>query len=227
MQDLYFGGVMSLSSLSEHWRSRQRIERRVGIHEKGAAGRGEDGGDIRAAYTHALTDLGRRGQGTSSSPGTSARPCHPRAVHGRQGNRRFGRCRSTASRWTAPSRVILTPGCWNAWARGQLGALHLPLRPRERQDVHRRALAKVMSGNVFIPGHLRGQPGHSRVRPGEPLPRRSWRALDPARPSSPNGRVRRRWVLCDRPVIAPAGADAGDARPELRRDRQVLRGALS
>jgi len=64
------------------------------------------GGDIRAAYTHALTDLGReRARSTSSSPGTRRGPRHARSVYG--GGEETdgpGRWRLIASRWTAPSR---------------------------------------------------------------------------------------------------------------------------
>ena len=231
---LYFGGVMSLSSISEQLgASRQRIERRDGFPEKGAAGRGEEGrGHPRRI--HVRPHRPRTGEGEGVPPALRVLrrgPRHARAIHGggeeTDGPEDVGQSRVDGPRLRGghpDPRPAGTPG-----PRGQLRPLHLPLRPlRERQDVHRRAAGEGPERErLHPPRALRGQPGHPRVRPGEPLPRRSRRADGPG-----PGRPHRTGGV--RPPLGPVrtpgdrlrrGADAGDARPELRRDRQVLRGA--
>jgi len=170
------------------------------------------GGDIRASYTHALTDLGRE-----------------RAREYLQLSGYFGAAPVTLAQYTEVARkqtvrkmsvnreamdlafegVVLTPGLLErlgpAVNSGRSIFLYGPSGNGKTFIAER--LAKVLSGNVFIPHALCvdnqvirvfDPVNHSRIDLGEPM--------DPARAVlAERTEYDRRWVLCDRPVIVSGG----------------------
>lgn len=210
---LYFGGVLSLSSLSEKLALPVSVTNDVmEFLKKERLAEVKMGGDIRAAYTYALTDLGRE-----------------RAREYLQLSGYFGAAPVTLEQYTEVARkqtvrkmsvnreamdrafkgVILTPGLLErlgpAVNSGRSIFLYGPSGNGKTFIAER--LAKVLSGNVFIPHALCvdnqvvrvfDPVNHSRVDLGEPT--------DPARAILvERTEYDRRWVLCERPVIVSGG----------------------
>ena len=210
---LYFGGVMSLSSISEHLALPVSVSNDVmDFLKKERLAEVKKGGDIRAVYTYALTDLGRE-----------------RAREYLQLSGYFGAAPVTLSQYTEVARkqtvrkmsvnresmdrafagVILTPGLLErlgpAVNSGRSIFLYGPSGNGKTFIAER--LAKVLSGNVFIPHALCvdnqvirvfDPVNHSRVDLGEPM--------DPAKAVlTERTEYDRRWVLCERPVIVSGG----------------------
>jgi hypothetical protein len=210
---LYFGGVLSLSSLSEKLALPVSVTNDVmEFLKKERLAEVKMGGDIRAAYTYALTDLGRE-----------------RAREYLQLSGYFGAAPVTLAQYTEVARkqtvrnmsvnreamdrafqgVILTPGLLErlgpAVNSGRSIFLYGPSGNGKTFIAER--LAKVLSGNVFIPHALCvdnqvirvfDPVNHSRVDLGEPT--------DLARAVlAERTEFDRRWVLCERPVIVTGG----------------------
>ena len=212
---LYFGGVMSLSSLSEQLALPVSVSNDVmEFLKKERLAEVKKGGEIRAAYTFALTDLG-----TGAGPGVPAalrlrrrRPRHAGAVHGSgeetDGPEDGGQNRK---RWTrAFEGVVLTPGLLErlgpAVNSGRSIFLYGPSGNGKTFLAER--LAKVLKRERLHP--LRGLRGHQVIRVFDPVnhvPRRSRRArrTRPAPSSTDKTEYDRRFVLCDRPVVVSGG----------------------
>ena len=210
---LYFGGVLSLSSISEQLALPVSVANDVmEFLKRERLAEVRKGGDIHAASTFALTDLGRERarEYLQHLWVHRRRPRHAGAVHGSgeeaDGPEDGGQPRVGAPRLRGrrpDPRPARTPG-----PGVQLRALDLPLWPlRERQDVHRGAAGEgAERGRLHPTRDLRGQPGRPRVRPGQPLPDRYRNATRPGPPfpDEPAG-FDRRWVLCERPVVVSGG----------------------
>ncbi|MBP2676724.1 MAG: ATPase [Deltaproteobacteria bacterium] len=210
---LYFGGVMSLSSLSEQLALPVSVSNDVmDFMKKERMAEVKKGGDIRAAYTHALTDLGRERAREylqlsgyfGAAPVTLAQYTE---VARKQTVRKMAVNRESMDR--AFEGVILTPGLLErlgpAVNSGRSIFLYGPSGNGKTFIAER--LAKVLSGNVFIPHALCvdnqvirvfDPVNHSRVDLGGPM--------DPALAVlTERAEYDRRWVLCDRPVIVSGG----------------------
>ena len=210
---LYFGGVMSLSSLSEQLALPVSVSNDVmEFLKKERLAEVKKGGDIRAAYTYALTDLGRERAREylqlsgyfGAAPVTLAQYTE---VTRKQTVRKMSVNRESMDR--AFEGVILTPGLLErlgpAVNSGRSIFLYGPSGNGKTFIAER--LAKVLSGNVFIPHaicvdnqviRVFDPVNHSRVDLGTPM--------DPARAVlTERAEYDRRWVLCDRPVIVSGG----------------------
>lgn len=210
---LYFGGVMSLSSLSEQLALPVSISNDVvEFLKKERLAEVKKGGDIRATYTYALTDLGRERAREylqlsgyfGAAPVTLAQYTE---VTRKQTVRKMSVTRASMDR--AFEGVILTPGLLErlgpAVNSGRSIFLYGPSGNGKTFIAER--LAKVLSGNVFIPHALCidnqvirvfDPVNHVRVDLGEPM--------DPAKAVlSERTEYDRRWVLCERPVIVSGG----------------------
>ena len=150
------------------------------------------GGDIRAAYTFALTDLGRERarEYLQFSAYIGAAPVTLRQytdVAQEQTVRKMVGTRESVRR--AFEGVILTPGLLErlgpAVNSGRSIFLYGPSGNGKTFIAER--LAKVLSGNILIPhADLSGQPGCPRVRSGNPRTRRSRKTTRPVQ--TDNGR---------------------------------------
>ena len=212
-KSLYFGGVMSLSSISDHLALSVSVSNDVmEFLKKERLAEVKKGGDIRATYTYALTDLGRERTREylhlsgyfGAAPVTLAQYTE---VARKQTVRKMSVNREAMDR--AFKGVILTPGLLErlgpAVNSGRSIFLYGPSGNGKTFIAER--LAKVLSGNVFIPHALCvdnqvirvfDPVNHSRVDLGEPM--------DPARAVLvERTEYDRRWVLCDRPVIVSGG----------------------
>ena len=212
-KSLYFGGVMSLSSISDHLALSVSVSNDVmEFLKKERLAEVKKGGDIRATYTYALTDLGRERTREylhlsgyfGAAPVTLAQYTE---VARKQTVRKMSVNREAMDR--AFKGVILTPGLLErlgpAVNSGRSIFLYGPSGNGKTFIAER--LAKVLSGNVFIPHALCvdnqvirvfDPVNHSRVDLGEPM--------DPARAVlAERTEYDRRWVLCDRPVIVSGG----------------------
>lgn len=210
---LYFGGVMSLSSISEQLTLPVSVSNDVmDFLKKERLAEVKKGGDIRASYTYALTDLGRERarEYLQLSAYFGAAPVTLKQyteVARKQTVRKMSVNRESMDR--AFEGVVLTPGLLErlgpAVNSGRSIFLYGPSGNGKTFIAER--LAKVLGGNVFIPHALCvdnqvirvfDPVSHSRVDLGEPA--------DPARAILVD-RVDfdRRWVLCDRPVIGSGG----------------------
>ena len=210
---LYFGGVLSLSSLSEKLALPVSVTNDVmEFLKKERLAEVKMGGDIRAAYTYALTDLGRERAREylqlsgyfGAAPITLAQYTE---VARKQTVRKMSVNREAMDR--AFQGVILTPGLLErlgpAVNSGRSIFLYGPSGNGKTFIAER--LAKVLSGNVFIPHALCvdnqvvrvfDPVSHTRVDLGEPM--------DLARAVlAERTEFDRRWVLCERPVIVSGG----------------------
>ena len=210
---LYFGGVMSLSSISEQLALPVSVARDgMEFLKRERLAEVKKGGDFLPAYTFALTDLGRE-----------------RAREYLQFSGYFGAVPVTLGQYTEAARgqtvrsmvvnsesvhlafegVILTPGLLDrlgpAINSGRSIFLYGPSGNGKTFVAER--LVKVLNGNVFIPQAIYvdnqvvrvfDQVNHKRVDTG---PRGG-----PATPfpEERNGDDRR-WVLCERPVVVSGG----------------------
>jgi hypothetical protein len=210
---LYFGGVMSLSALSEKLALPVSVSNdAMDFMKKERLAEVKKGGDIRAAYTHALTDLGRERarEYLQLSGYFGAAPVmleQYTEVTRKQTIRKMAVNRESMDR--AFKGVILTPGLLErlgpAVNSGRSIFLYGPSGNGKTFIAER--LAKVLSGNVFIPHSICvdnqvirvfDPVNHTRVDLGEPM--------DAARAVlTERAEYDRRWVLCDRPVIVSGG----------------------
>jgi predicted ATPase with chaperone activity len=210
---LFFGGVMSLSSISEELGLSVSVMNDVmKFLKKERLAEVKKGGEIRAAYTFALTDLGRERarEYLHLSAYVGAAPVTLKQyseVARKQTIRKMTVNRETMRR--AFEDVVLTPGLLErlgpAVNSGRSIFLYGPSGNGKTFIGER--LAKVMSGNVFIPHaicvdnqvvRVFDPVNHFRVDLGtRPDPARS--VLD-GRPE-----FDRRFVLCERPVVASGG----------------------
>jgi predicted ATPase with chaperone activity len=210
---LYFGGVMSLSSISEELGLPVSVMNDVmEFLKKERLAEVKKGGDIRAANTFALTDLGRERarEYLNLSAYVGAAPVtlmQYSEVARKQTIRKMAVNRDTMRR--AFEDVVLTPGLLErlgpAVNSGRSIFLYGP--SGNGKTFIAEHLVKVMSGNVFIPHaicvdnqvvRVFDPVNHSRVDLGTPT--------DPVR-SVLDGRAEfdRRWVLCERPVVTSGG----------------------
>ena len=210
---LYFGGVLSLSSVSEQLALPVSVANdAMEFLKKERLAEVKKGGDIRAAYTFALTDLGRERarEYLQLSAYIGAAPVTLRqytdAVR-KQTIRKMVVNRETVHR--AFEGVVLTPGLLErlgpAVNSGRSIFLYGPSGNGKTFIAER--LAKVLSGNVFIPHAICVDNQVIRVYdPVNHLRVNSEAMPDPDR-SFPDGRVEfdRRWLLCERPVIVSGG----------------------
>jgi len=210
---VYFGGVMSLSSISEQLALPVSVANDVmEFLKKERLAEVKKGGDIRAAYTYALTDLGReRAREYSQLSGYfGAAPVtleQYTEVARKQTIRKMSVTRELMRR--AFEGVILNPTLLErlgpAVNSGRSIFLYGPSGNGKTFIAER--LAKVLSGNVFIPHALCvdnqvirvfDPVTHFRVNLGVPM--------DPARAVlTERAEFDRRWILCDRPVIVAGG----------------------
>ena len=210
---LYFGGVMSLSSISERLALPVSVANDVmEFMKKERLAEVKMGGDIRAAYTYALTDLGRERSREflqisgyfGAAPVTLAQYTE---VARKQTIRKMSVNREAMDR--AFKGVILASGLLErlgpAVNSGRSIFLYGPSGNGKTFIAER--LAKVLSGNVFIPHALCvdnqvirvfDPVSHSRVDLGVPT--------DLAQAVlAERTEYDRRWVLCERPVIVTGG----------------------
>jgi len=210
---LYFGGVSSLSSIAELLALPISVSNDVmEFLKKERLAEVKKGSDIRAAYIFALTDLGRERarEYLQLSAYIGAAPVtlgQYTEVARKQTVRKMVVNRESVRR--AFEGVILTHGLLDrlgpAVNSGRSIFLYGPSGNGKTFIAER--LAKVLSGNVFIPHaisvdnqvvHVFDPVSHSRVDNGT--------RPDPALPvpDTPAG-FDRRWVLCERPVIVSGG----------------------
>jgi len=210
---LYFGGVSSLSSIAELLALPISVSNDVmEFLKKERLAEVKKGGDIRAAYIFALTDLGRERarEYLQLSAYIGAAPVtlgQYTEVARKQTVRKMVVNRESVHR--AFEGVILAHGLLDrlgpAVNSGRSIFLYGPSGNGKTFIAER--LAKVLSGNVFIPHAISvdnqvvrvfDPVSHSRVdngmRPDPALPV----------PDAPAG-FDRRWVLCERPVIVSGG----------------------
>ena len=210
---LYFGGVSSLSSIAELLALPISVSNDVmEFLKKERLAEVKKGSDIRAAYIFALTDLGRERarEYLQLSAYIGAAPVtlgQYTEVARKQTVRKMVVNRESVHR--AFEGVILTHGLLDrlgpAVNSGRSIFLYGPSGNGKTFIAER--LAKVLSGNVFIPHAISvdnqvvrvfDPVSHSRVDNGT--------RPDPALPvpDAPAG-FDRRWVLCERPVIVSGG----------------------
>ena len=210
---LYLGGVLSLSSISEELGLPVSVMNDVmEFLKKERLAEVKKGGEIRAATTFALTDMGRERarEYLHLSAYVGAAPVTLKQysdVARKQTIRKMTVNRETMRR--AFEDVVLTPGLLErlgpAVNSGRSIFLYGPSGNGKTFIAER--LAKVLSGNVFIPHALCvdnqvirvfDPVNHFRVDLGEPM--------DPARAVlTERTEYDRRWVLCERPVVASGG----------------------
>jgi hypothetical protein len=210
---LYFGGVLSLSSISEELALPVSVAKTaMDFLKKERLAEVKKGGDILPAYTFALTDLGRE-----------------RAREYLQLSGYLGAVPVTLQQYTDAARsqtirkmtvnrdevqrafegVILSPGLLDrlgpAVNSGRSIFLYGPSGNGKTYIAER--LVKVLSGNVYIPHAISldnhvvrvfDTVNHKRVDNGQ--------RRDPTAPFAEerNG-VDRRWVHCERPVVVSGG----------------------
>jgi hypothetical protein len=210
---LYFGGVLSLSSISE----RLALSVSVGndvmeFLKRERLAEVKKGGDIRSAYTFALTDLGRERarEYLQLSAYAGAAPVTLKQyaeVARKQTVRKMPVGRDTMAR--AFDGVVMAPGLLErlgpAVNSGRSIFLYGPSGNGKTFLAER--LAKVLSGNVFIPHAVCVD--QQVIRVYDPVNHASvdmggW--SDPAQ-AVLNGKPEydHRFVLCDRPVVVAGG----------------------
>jgi hypothetical protein len=210
---LYFGGVMTLSSISEKLALPVSVANDVmEFIKKERLAEVKKGGDIRASYIYALTDLGRERarEYLQLSGYVGAAPVTLKEyadVARKQTVRKMAVNREAMDR--AFEGVVLATGLLErlgpAVNSGRSIFLYGPSGNGKTFIAER--LARVLSGSVFIPHALCvdnqvirvfDPVSHSPVDLG-PRP-------DPTRAVlSDKGEFDRRWVPCDRPVVIAGG----------------------
>jgi len=210
---LYFGGVMSLSSISEQLGLPVSVMNDVmEFLTKERLAEVKKGGEIRAATTFTLTDLGRErtreylhlSSYVGAAPVTLKQysdVVRKQTIRKMTVNRETMRC--------AFEDVVLTPGLLErlgpAVNSGRSIFLYGPTGSGKTFIAEH--MVKVMSGNVFIPHaicvdnqviRVFDPANHSRVDLGT--------TTDPARAVlEDRAEYDHRWVLCERPVVASGG----------------------
>ncbi len=210
---LYYGGVLSLSSLSERLALPVSVVNDVvEFIKKERLAEVKHGGDVRATYTYALTDLGRErareylqlSAYVGAAPVTLGQYAD---VARKQTVRKMAVSRDTMAR--AFDGVVLPPGMLDrlgpAVNSGRSIFLYGPSGNGKTFLAER--LAKVLSGSVFIPRAL-GIDGNV-IRVYDPV---NHTAVDMGKYGDPaqailDGKPEydRRFVLCDRPVVVAGG----------------------
>ena len=210
---LYFGGVMSLSSISEEFGLPVSVVNDVmAFLKKERLAEVKKGGDIRAATTFALTDLGRERAREyvqlSGYVGAAPVPLKQYSeVARKQTIRKMTVNIETMRR--AFENVVLPPGLLErlgpAVNSGRSIFLYGP--SGNGKTFIAEHMVKVMSGNIFIPHaicvdnqviRVFDPVGHVRVDLGGPM--------EPARAVLvERAEFDRRFVLCERPVVASGG----------------------
>lgn len=223
---MYFGGVMSLASISEQLALPVSVANDVvEFLKKERLAEVKKGADIRASYTYALTDLGRERarEYLQLSGYVGAAPVTLRQyteVAKKQTVRKMAVTRDVMSR--AFDGVVLLPGMLDrlgpAVNSGRSIFLYGPSGNGKTFIAER--LGMVLTGNIFIPHALAidnqvirvfDPVNHDRVNLG-PSP-------DPATAVlNDKGEFDRRWVLCERPVVV-AGGELTLAMLDLSFDR--------
>lgn len=210
---LYFGGVMSLSAISERLALPVSVANDVmEFLKKERLAEVKKGGDLRAAYTYALTDLGRdrAREYLQLSSYAGAAPVTLKQyieVARKQTIRKMAVSRDIMTR--AFDGVVLTPGLLErlgpAVNSGRSIFLYGPSGNGKTFLAER--LAKVLSGSVFIPKAVCVDSQVIRVfDPTTHVPVDLGGPPDPARAVLDDKiEFDRRFVLCDRPVVVSGG----------------------
>ena len=210
---LYFGGVMSLSSVSEEIALPISVVSDVmEFMKKERLAEVKKGADIRASYTYAITDLGRERtrEYLTLSGYVGAAPVTLRQyteVARRQTVRKMAVTREMMRR--AFQGVILVPGLLDrlgpAVNSGRSIFLYGP--SGNGKTFIAEHIAKVLRGSIFIPHAL--YVDNQVIRVYDPV---THRRIDLGTHSDPTKAVLedrteydRRWVLCERPVVVAGG----------------------
>lgn len=210
---LYFGGVMTLSSISEKLALPVSVANDVmEFLKKERLAEVKKGGDIRATYTYALTDLGRERarEHLQLSGYVGAAPVTLQQyteVTKKQTVRKMAVNREAMAR--AFEGVVLAPGLLErlgpAVNSGRSIFLYGPSGNGKTFIAEK--LAQVLSGSVFIPHAICVDNQVIRVfDPVSHSPVDLGAQPDPAR-AVLEGRAEfdRRWIPCDRPVVVAGG----------------------
>jgi hypothetical protein len=210
---LYFGGVMTLGSISEN------IALPVGVTgeimdfmKRERLAEVKKGADLRASYSYAITDLGRERarEYLALSGYAGAAPVtlgQYREVARKQTVRKMEVTREAMQR--AFHGIVLPPGMLDrlgpAVNSGRSIFLYGP--SGNGKTFIAEHIAKVLRGLVFIPHAL--YVDNQVIRIYDPVSHRSFDLggpSDPARAILENrGEYDRRWVLCERPVVVAGG----------------------
>ena len=210
---LYFGGVMTLSTISEKLALPVSVANDVmEFLKKERLAEVKKGGDIRATYTFALTDLGRERakEYLQLSGYVGAAPVTLKQyaeVARKQTIRKMAVNREAMAR--AFEGVVLAPGMLErlgpAVNSGRSIFLYGPSGNGKTFIAER--LARVLSGSVFIPHAVCVD--NQVIRVFDPVNHSS---IDLGTPADPTRAVLenrtefdRRWVVCERPVVIAGG----------------------
>jgi DNA-binding MarR family transcriptional regulator len=210
---LYFGGVMSLSSIAEELALPVSVAGDVmDFLKKERFAEIKKGSDIRASYIYTLTDLGRERarEYLRFSGYVGPAPVTLRAYAAMARNQSIRRMTVTREMmWKAFDRIILAPGLIDrlgpAVNSGRSIFLYGPSGNGKTFIAER--LARVLTGNILIPHGLCVDnqvirvydpvnhvaiPMDERPNPAKAVPD-DWGEYD------------RRWVPCERPVVISGG----------------------
>lgn len=210
---LYYGGVMTLSAISE------RVALPVSVAgdvmeflKREHLAEVKKGGDIRASYVYALTDLGRERcreylqVSGYVGPAPVTLKQYSEAAK-KQTIRNMPVQRALMGR--VFERIVLAPGLIDrlgpAVNSGRSIFLYGPSGNGKTFIAER--LAKVLSGSVFIPHALCVD--NQVIRLFDPVVHRQIELNAPSDPAQAildnRAEYDRRWVLCDRPVVVAGG----------------------
>lgn len=223
---MYFGGVMSLAAISEALALPVSVTNlAMEFMKKERLAEVKKGADLRASYTHALTDLGRERAREylqlSGYVGSAPVPLDQYTdVARKQTVRKMAVTRTRM--YQAFNGVVLAPGLLDrlgpAVNSGRSIFLYGPSGNGKTFIAER--LAHVLSGHVFVPHavivdnqviRVYDPVNHRKVDLGE------W--TDPTKALLENKQEHdRRWVLCERPVVV-AGGELTLAMLDLSFDR--------
>ncbi len=209
----YFGGVMTLGSLSEEIALPVSLASEVvEFMKKERLVEVKKGADLRASYSYAITDLGReRARDYLMLSGyVGAAPVtlsQYKEIARRQTVRKMAVTREMMKR--AFQGVILTPGLLDrlgpAVNSGRSIFLYGP--SGNGKTFLAEHIAKTLRGSVFIPHAL--YMDNQVIRIYDPV---NHRKVDLGAPSDPTKAILedraeydRRWVLCERPVVVAGG----------------------
>jgi predicted ATPase with chaperone activity len=210
---LYFGGVMTLASISEEIALPISVVSDVmEFMKKERLAEVKKGADIRASYTYAITDFGRERakEYLLLSGYVGAAPVTLREyseITRRQTVRKMAVTREAMQR--AFQGVILEPGLLDrlgpAVNSGRSIFLYGP--SGNGKTFIAEHIAKVLRGHVFIPHAL--YMDNQVIRIYDPV---NHSKIDLGTPSDPTKAILgdrveydRRWVLCERPVVVAGG----------------------
>ncbi|HSG05942.1 MAG TPA: hypothetical protein VLB09_06050 [Nitrospiria bacterium] len=210
---MYFGGVMSLSALSEELALPVSVTDDVmEFMKKERLAEVKKGADVRASYIYALTDFGRERTREYILVSGYVGPAPVTLEEYTRVARKQTIRKMPVSRETmrlAFEKVVLAPGLLDrlgpAVNSGRSIFLYGPSGNGKTFIAER--LAKVLHGSVFIPHAL--YVDNQVVRIYDPVNHKKidlGGKLDPVQ-AILNGRTEydRRWVLCERPVVVAGG----------------------